>query len=95
MPEPLTHEIAETTREGLKDLILHGIKVIRDMMEDPDPTLRFRAAEPRSYSASKSRRPRNTAWANRTARQVSQRKEKPREPSRDKMTEGRWTATAR
>lgn len=40
----LTHEVAETTREGLKELVLHGIKVIRDLMEDPDPTVRFRAA---------------------------------------------------
>ena len=40
----LTHEIAETTREELKDLIQHGIKVINELMEDPDPMVRFRAA---------------------------------------------------
>ena len=40
----MTHEIAETTREGLKELILQGIQVIGDLMEDPDPMVRFRAA---------------------------------------------------
>ncbi len=40
----LTHEIAETTREGLKDLVTQGITVIRELMEDPDPMVRFRAA---------------------------------------------------
>ena len=40
----LTHEIAETTRQGLKDLVTQGITVIRELMEDPDPMVRFRAA---------------------------------------------------
>ena len=40
----LTHEIAETTRQGLKDLVTQGFRVIRELMEDPDPTVRFRAA---------------------------------------------------
>ena len=40
----LTHEIAETTRQGLNDLVTQGIKVIRELMEDLDPTVRFRAA---------------------------------------------------
>ena len=40
----LTAEIAETTRQGLKDLTLQGFRVIRELMEDPDPIVRLRAA---------------------------------------------------
>ena len=40
----LTHEIAETTRQGLKDLMLQSFSVIKELMEDPDPTVRLRAA---------------------------------------------------
>ena len=40
----LTHEIAETTRQGLNDLMHHSFRVIRELMEDPDPVVRFRAA---------------------------------------------------
>ena len=41
----LTHEIAETTHRGLKDLMEQSFNVIRELMEDPDPIVRFRAAQ--------------------------------------------------
>jgi len=40
----LTAEIADTTRQGLKDLTLQGFRVIRELMQDPDPEVRLRAA---------------------------------------------------
>ena len=40
----LTHEIAETTRQGLKDVMLQSFSVIKELMADPDPTVRLRAA---------------------------------------------------
>lgn len=41
----LTHETAEIARQGLKDLMVKGFKVLDEMMEDPDPMMRFRAAQ--------------------------------------------------
>ena len=41
----LTHEIAETTREGLRDLIVDGLEEIKKLMQDPDPMVRLRAAQ--------------------------------------------------
>ncbi len=41
----LTHEIAETTREGLNELLHHSFRVIGQMLEDPDPMVRLRAAQ--------------------------------------------------
>ena len=40
----LTAEIAETTRQGLTDIVLQGLIVVADLMEDPDPAMRLRAA---------------------------------------------------
>ena len=40
----LTAEIAETTRQGLKDITLQGFSVIKELMEDSDPMVRLRAA---------------------------------------------------
>ncbi len=40
----LTHEIAETTREATKDIVLKGFRIVGEMMDDPDPEIRFRAA---------------------------------------------------
>ena len=41
----LTHEIAETTRQGLQSLIVGGLDTINNMMKDPDPMVRRRAAQ--------------------------------------------------
>ena len=41
----LTHEIAETTREGLNELLHHSFRVIGEMLKDPDPMVRLRAAQ--------------------------------------------------
>ena len=41
----VTHEIAETTRGGLMDLIVDGLEVINKLMQDPDPMVRLRAAQ--------------------------------------------------
>ena len=40
----LTAEIADTTRQELKSITLHGFRVIRELMQDPDPEVRLRAA---------------------------------------------------
>ena len=40
----LTAEIAETTRQGLTDIVLQGLSVVADLMEDPDHAVRLRAA---------------------------------------------------
>ena len=40
----LTHEIAETTHRGLKDLLTQSFRVVSELMEHPDPMVRFRAA---------------------------------------------------
>ena len=40
----LTAETAQLTRDELQGLTLRGIKVITDLMEDSDPTVRLRAA---------------------------------------------------
>ena len=40
----LTAEIAETTRQGLRDIMLQGLSVVTDLMEDSDPAVRLRAA---------------------------------------------------
>ena len=41
----ITKEIAETTREGLGNLIVDGLEVINKLMQDPDPMVRLRAAQ--------------------------------------------------
>ena len=41
----MTHEIAETTREGLNELLHHSFRVIGEMLKDPDPAVRLRAAQ--------------------------------------------------
>ena len=41
----LTAEIAETTRQGLKDVTLQGFRVINELMEDSDPMVRLQAAQ--------------------------------------------------
>lgn len=40
----LTAEAAERTRQELEDLTLQSVKVLRELMEDPDPMVRLRAA---------------------------------------------------
>ena len=40
----LTAEIAQATRQGLKDIMFQGFSVFTDLMKDPDPAVRFRAA---------------------------------------------------
>ncbi|MYC36033.1 MAG: hypothetical protein F4X66_03860 [Chloroflexi bacterium] len=40
----LTAEIADTTRQELKSITLQGFRVIRELMQDPDPDVRLRAA---------------------------------------------------
>ena len=47
--ERLAAELAETTREELRSVILHGFKVVDELMENPDPMIRLRAA---SYAIS-------------------------------------------
>ena len=41
----MTHEIAETTRNGLQNLIVDGLDVINKLLQDPDPMVRLRAAQ--------------------------------------------------
>ena len=41
----MTHEIAETTREGLNELLHHSFRVIGEMLKDPDPAVRLKAAQ--------------------------------------------------
>ena len=41
----MTHEIAETTREGLRNLIVDGLEEINKLMQDADPMVRLRAAQ--------------------------------------------------
>ena len=41
----MTHEIAETTHEGLNELLHHSFRVIREMLNDPDPAVRLKAAQ--------------------------------------------------
>ena len=40
----LTAEAAERTRQELEDLTLQSVRVLRELMEDPDPMVRLRAA---------------------------------------------------
>ncbi len=41
----VTHEMAETTRGSLRDLIVDGLEVINELIQDPDPMVRLRAAQ--------------------------------------------------
>ena len=40
----LTNEISEPTRNGLIELMTQAFSVVRELMEDPDPAVRLRAA---------------------------------------------------
>ncbi len=41
----LTNEIAETTKQAMKDIVQKGFRTVGELMEDPDPMVRFRAAQ--------------------------------------------------
>lgn len=42
--ERLASELAETTKQELRSVILHGLKVIDELMENNNPMIRLRAA---------------------------------------------------